>query len=75
MIAFLDASAVIYAVEGSAGWAEALKHPLRQLARSDQASTGGLQLAADSVMVSGDAGFQRVPSLGLALVNGGEGGD
>lgn len=146
MIAFLDASAVIYAVEGSAAWAEALKHQLRQLARSEQASTGGLQLAisrlswlecrvgplrrrdagalarfdafflhpdlewvelspavveraahlraehnlrtpdalqaasclqlaADAVMVTGDAGFQRVPSLRLALVNGGEGGD
>ena len=144
MIAFLDASAVIYAVEGSAAWAEALKHQLRQLARSEEASMGGLQLAVsrlswlecrvgplrrrdaealarfdtfflhpdlewvelspavveqathlraehnlrtpdalqaasclqfagDAVMVTGDAGFQRVPSLRLALVNGAEG--
>lgn len=45
MIAFLDASAVIYAVEGTPAWAEALKHQLRQLAMADQASAGGLQLA------------------------------
>ena len=146
MIAFLDASAVIYAVEGTAAWAEALKQQLRQLAMADPASAGGLQLAisrlswlecrvgpprrrdaealarfnafflhpdlewveispavveratllraehnlrtpdalqaasclqlgADAVMVTGDAGFQRVPSLRLALVNGGEGRD
>lgn len=143
MIAFLDASAVIYAVEGSPEWSEALKQQLRQLAMADQASAGGLQLAisrlswlecrvgplrrrdaealarfdafflhpdlewvelspavveratllraelnlrtpdalqaasclqlgADAVMVTGDAGFQRVPTLRLALVNGGE---
>lgn len=141
MIAFLDASAVIYAVEGSPEWSEALKQQLRQLAMADQASAGGLQLAisrlswlecrvgplrrrdaealarfdtfflhpdlewvelspavveratllraelnlrtpdalqaasclqlgADAVMVTGDAGFQRVPTLRLALVNG-----
>ncbi|NBW63870.1 MAG: PIN domain-containing protein [Synechococcaceae bacterium WB4_1_0192] len=29
-----------------------------------------LQLGADAVMVTGDAGFQRVPTLRLALVNG-----
>lgn len=45
MIAFLDASAVIYAVEGTPAWAEALKQQLRQLAMADQASAGGLQLA------------------------------
>lgn len=143
MIAFLDASAVIYAVEGSPEWSEALKQQLRQLAMTDQASAGGLQLAisrlswlecrvgplrrrdaealarfdafflhpdlewvelspavveratllraelnlrtpdalqaasclqlgADAVMVTGDAGFQRVPTLRLALVNGGD---
>ena len=143
MIAFLDASAVIYAVEGSPEWSEALKHQLRELAMADQASAGGLQLAisrlswlecrvgplrrrdaealarfdafflhpdlewvelspavveratllraelnlrtpdalqaasclqlgADAVMVTGDAGFQRVPTLRLALVNGAE---
>jgi len=143
VIAFLDASAVIYAVEGTAAWAEALKQQLRQLAMADPASAGGLQLAisrlswlgcrvgplrrreaealarfdafflhpdlewvelspavveratllraehnlrtpdalqaasclqlgADAVMVTGDAGFQRVPSLRLALVNGTE---
>lgn len=143
MIAFLDASAVIYAVEGSPEWSEALKQQLRQLAMADQASAGGLQLAisrlswlecrvgplrrrdaealarfdafflhpdlewvelspavveratllraelnlrtpdalqaasclqlgADAVMVTGDAGFQRVPTLRLALVNGGD---
>lgn len=143
MIAFLDASAVIYAVEGSPKWSEALKQQLRQLAMADQASAGGLQLAisrlswlecrvgplrrrdaealarfdafflhpdlewvelspavveratllraelnlrtpdalqaasclqlgADAVMVTGDAGFQRVPTLRLALVNGAE---
>jgi predicted nucleic acid-binding protein len=141
VIAFLDASAVIYAVEGSPEWSEALKQQLRQLAMADQASAGGLQLAisrlswlecrvgplrrrdasalarfdafflhpdlewvelspavveratllraelnlrtpdalqaasclqlgADAVMVTGDAGFQRVPTLRLALVNG-----
>ena len=144
MIAFLDASAVIYAVEGTPEWSEALKQQLRELAMADQASAGGLQLAisrlswlecrvgplrrrdaealarfdafflhpdlewvelspavveratllraelnlrtpdalqaasclqlgADAVMVTGDAGFQRVPSLRLALVNEGEG--
>lgn len=143
MIAFLDASAVIYAVEGTPAWAEALKQQLRQLAMADQASAGGLQLAisrlswlecrvgplrrrdgealarfdafflhpdlewvelspavveqatllraehnlrtpdalqaasclqlgANAVMVTGDAGFQRVPTLRLALVSGGE---
>jgi predicted nucleic acid-binding protein len=145
VIAFLDACAVIYAVDGTPGWAMALKQQLRQLARSEQASTGGLQLAIsrlswlecrvgplrrrdavalarfdvfflhpdlmwvelsgsvveqatllraehnlrtpdalqaasclqlgpDAVMVTGDAGFQRVPALRLALVNGAEGG-
>ena len=139
MIAFLDASAVIYAVEGTPAWAEALKQQLRQLAMADQASAGGLQLAisrlswlecrvgplrrrdagalarfdafflhpdlewvelspavveqatllraehnlrtpdalqaasclqlgANAVMVTGDAGFQRVPTLRLALL-------
>lgn len=29
-----------------------------------------LQLGADAVMVSGDAAFQRVPALRLALVSG-----
>lgn len=140
MIAFLDASAVIYAVEGTAAWAEAVKQQLRQLADSAEPSAGGLQLAisrlswlecrvgplrrrdadalarfeafflhpdlewvelsaavvekathlraehnlrtpdalqaasclqlgADAVMVSGDAAFQRVPALRLALVS------
>ena len=32
MIAFLDASAVIYAVEGEAVWAEEVKRQLRHLA-------------------------------------------
>jgi predicted nucleic acid-binding protein len=139
VIAFLDASAVIYAVEGTPAWAEALKQQLRQLAMADQASAGGLQLAisrlswlecrvgplrrrdgealarfdafflhpdlewvelspavveqatllraehnmrtpdalqaasclqlgANAVMVTGDAGFQRVPTLRLALL-------
>jgi len=141
VIAFLDASAVIYAVEGTAEWAEAVKQQLRQLADSAQPSAGGLQLAisrlswlecrvgplrrrdadalarfeafflhpdlewvelsaavlekathlraehnlrtpdalqaasclqlgAAAVMVSGDAAFQRVPALRLALVSG-----
>jgi predicted nucleic acid-binding protein len=145
VIAFLDASAVIYAVEGTAAWAEALKQRMRQLAGSEQASARGLQLAIsrlswlecrvgplrrrdaealarfdalflhpdliwvelsgavveqatllraennlrtpdalqaasclqlgpDAVMVTGDAGFQRVPALRLALVNADEGG-
>ena len=145
VIAFLDASAVIYAVEGTEAWAEALKQQLRQLATTAETSAGGLQLAisrlswlecrvgplrrrdaealsrfdafflhpglewvelspavveqatqlraehnlrtpadalqaasclqlgAGAVMVTGDAGFQRVPSLRLALVNGAEG--
>lgn len=143
MIAFLDASAVIYAVEGTAAWAEALKQQLRQLALADPASAGDLQLAIsrlswlecrlgplrrrdaealarfdafflhpdlewvdlspsvveratllraahnlrmpdalqaasclqlgpNTVMVTGDAGFQRVPALRLALVIGAE---
>lgn len=38
MIAFLDASAVIYAVEGQPAWAEALKQQLRWLA--DEAAAG-----------------------------------
>jgi hypothetical protein len=45
VIAFLDASAVIYAVEGTVAWSEALKQLLRQLARAARGSTGGLQLA------------------------------
>ena len=144
VIAFLDASAVIYAVEGTEAWAEALKQQLRQLATTADTSAGGLQLVisrlswlecrvgplrrrdaealsrfddfflhpdlewvelspavveqatqlraehnlrtpdalqaasclqlgAGAVMVTGDAGFQRVPSLRLALVNGAEG--
>ena len=144
MIAFLDASAVICAVEGTPAWAEALKQQLRQLAGSEQASAMGLQLAIsrlswlecrvgplrrrdadalarfdalflhpdlmwvelsgsvveqatllraehnlrspvalqaasclqlgpDAVMVTGDAGFQRVPALRLTLVTGAEG--
>ena len=38
VIAFLDASAVIYAVEGPEAWAEDLKHQLRQLAATAEAS-------------------------------------
>jgi hypothetical protein len=38
VIAFLDASAVIYAVEGEAVWAEAVKRQLRQLAAMAHAS-------------------------------------
>lgn len=45
VIAFLDASAVIYAVEGTEAWAEALKQQLRQLAKAADTSAGGLQLA------------------------------
>ena len=145
MIAFLDASAVIYAVEGAPVWAEALKRELRLLADSVPASAGGLQLAisrlswlecrvgplrrhdpvalarfdtffqhqdlewveltpgvveqatllraehhlrtpdalqassclqlgGEAVMVTGDADFQRVPTLRLALLNGGAAG-
>lgn len=40
MIAFLDASAVIDAVEETAAWAEALKQLLRQLALSRQSWLG-----------------------------------
>jgi len=144
VIAFLDASAVIYAVEGTPAWAMALKQQLRQLAGSEQAFAEGLQLAIsrlswlecrvgplrrrdavalarfdafflhpdlmwvelsgavveqatllraehtlrtpdalqaasclqlgpDAVMVTGDAGFQKVPALRLALVDGAAG--
>jgi len=45
VIAFLDASAVIYAVEGEAVWAEAVKRQLRLLAAKAHASGGGLRLA------------------------------
>ena len=45
VIAFLDASAVIYAVEGTEAWAEALKQQLRHLAATAETSAGGLQLA------------------------------
>jgi predicted nucleic acid-binding protein len=45
VIAFLDASAVIYAVEGEAVWAEAVKRQLRQLAATAHASGGVLRLA------------------------------
>ena len=45
VIAFLDASAVIYAVEGTEAWAEALKQQLRQLAATGETTAGGLQLA------------------------------
>ena len=45
MIAFLDASAVIYLVEGEAMWAEAVKQQLRQLAAMAAASGGDLRLA------------------------------
>jgi len=45
VIAFLDASAVIYAVEGEAVWAEAVKRQLRHLAATALASGGGLRLA------------------------------
>jgi len=46
VIAFLDASAVIYAVEGTSVWAEALKRELRQLADSARTSAeGDLQMA------------------------------
>jgi predicted nucleic acid-binding protein len=45
VIAFLDASAVIYAVEGEAVWAEAVKRQLRQLAATAHACGGGLHLA------------------------------
>ena len=140
MIAFLDASALIYPVEGQPAWAEALKQQLRRLA--DEAAADGLQLAMSrlswlecrvgplrrrdlqalarfdaffqrpdlewvelnsavveqatrlraehnlhtpdalqaasclqlagaAVMVTGDAGFERVPALRVALVNGG----
>ena len=62
MIAYLDASAVIYAVEGTSVWAEALKRELRQ--------QSSLHCGSAAVMVTGDADFQRVPALRLALLNG-----
>ena len=62
MIAFHDASAVIYAVEGTSVWAEALKRELRQ--------QSSLRFGSAAVMVTGDADFQRVPALRLALLNG-----
>ena len=45
MIAFLDASAVIYAVEAEALWAEAVKRQIRELAATAHASGGVLRLA------------------------------
>jgi hypothetical protein len=45
VIAFLDASAVIDAVEGEAVWAEAVKWQLCQLPATGQACGGGLRLA------------------------------
>jgi predicted nucleic acid-binding protein len=45
VIAFLDASAVIYGVEGDPEWAEALKRELGRLAAAEEASAEGLQLA------------------------------
>jgi predicted nucleic acid-binding protein len=45
VIAFLDASAVIYGVEGDSEWAEALKRELGRLAAAEEASAEGLQLA------------------------------
>ncbi|MFZ9754110.1 MAG: type II toxin-antitoxin system VapC family toxin [Cyanobium sp.] len=44
-MAFLNASAVIDAVEGEAVWAEAVKRQLRQLAATAHASGGVLRLA------------------------------
>jgi hypothetical protein len=41
VIAFLDASDVNYAVEGTSVWAEALKRELRQLADSARTSAEG----------------------------------
>ena len=135
MIAFLDASALIYLVDGEAPWAEATQATLRQLAveapdlalavsrlsllecrvaplrRGDQASLDRfqalftqpdlqvvelsasvvelatqlranhglrtpdalqaaccLQLGPDAVMITGDAGFQRVQALPVRLI-------
>ena len=135
MIAFLDASALIYLVDGEAPWAQSTQATLRQLAveapdltlavsrlsvlecrvaplrRGDQASldrfealfaqsdlqivelsasavelatqlranhglrtpdalqaTCCLQLGSDAVMVTGDAGFQRVQALQVRLI-------
>ena len=45
MIAFLDASALIYLVEGDALWAAAVKQQLLQLAAKAHASGSGIQLA------------------------------
>ncbi len=45
MIVFLDASAVIYLVEGQAVWAKAVKQQLRQLAATAHASGDALLLA------------------------------
>lgn len=123
MIAFLDASALIYLVEGEAPWAQATQATLQQLAgkaasnlalavsrlsllecrvaplrRGDQAcldrfealfaqpdllvvelSASVVELATqlranhglrtpDAVMITGDAGFQRVQALQVRLI-------
>jgi hypothetical protein len=80
VIAFLDASALIYLVEGDALWAAAVKQQLLQLAAKAHASESDIRLAISrlswlecrvgpsAVMVTGDAGFQRVPGLPVALV-------
>jgi len=107
VIAFLDASALIYLVDGDAFSAEAVKQQLLQLAAAAQASRFDIRLAISrlswlecrvgplrrsdptalgtpdalqaaccqqlgpsAVMVTGDAGFQRVPGLPVALVQG-----
>jgi hypothetical protein len=80
VIAFLGASALIYLVEGDALWAAAVKQQLLQLAAKAHACGSGIRLAISrlswlecrvgpaAVMVTGDAGFQRVPGLPVALV-------
>jgi hypothetical protein len=45
VIAFLDASALIYLVEGDALWAAAVKQQLLQLAAKAHASGSGIRLA------------------------------
>ncbi len=79
MIAFLDASALIYLVDGEAPWAEATQATLRQLAvqaadlaglRTPDALQAAccLQLGPEAVMITGDAGFQRIQALQVRLI-------
>jgi len=66
VIAFLDASALIYLIEGTESLGNRVRHSLRTPDTLQAASC--LQLGARHVFLTGDAGFRKVEGLNVRLL-------